>query len=83
MVAEQQAIEHQKPERRNRNQQRGEASGNDLLRVRKREIAAHQKQNPDSREMAKLARGKTYAASGQRAVSEHDHARNQRSAWRT
>ena len=77
MVAEQQAIEHQKPERRNRNQQRRQASGNDLLRVRKREIAAHQKQNADNREMAELACRKTNAASGQRAVGEHHHARNQ------
>src|ERR1019366_1754248 len=77
MVAQQQAIEHQKPERRNRNQQRRQAGGNDLLRVRKREIAAHQKQNADSRQMAKLARRKTNAPPGQRTVSEHNRARNQ------
>src|ERR1700688_2389242 len=77
MVAQQQAIEHQEPERRNRNQQRRETSGNDLLRIRKREIAAHQKQNADSREMPKLAGRKTNAASGQRAVSEHNRARDQ------
>src|ERR1700675_4014746 len=77
MVAQQQAIEHQEPERRNRNQQRRETSGNDLLRIRKREIAAHQKQNADSREMSKLSRGKTNAASSQRAVSKHHRARDQ------
>src|ERR1700730_623873 len=77
MVAQQQAIEHQEPERRNRNQQRRETSGNDQLRIRKSEIAAHQKKNADSREMPKLAGGKTNAASGQRAVSEHNRARDQ------
>ncbi len=66
MVAEQQAIEHQKPERRNRRQQRRQASGNDPLRVGEREIAAHQQQNTDSRQMAELARRKTDAASGER-----------------
>src|SRR5882762_851226 len=77
MVAQQQAIEHQKPERRNRNQQRRETSGNDPLRIRKREIAAHQKQNADRRQMPKLGRGKTNAASGQRTVSKHNRARDQ------
>src|ERR1700676_590052 len=77
MVAQQQAIEHQKPERRNRNQQRRETGGNDQLRIREREIAAHQKQNADGREMPKLARRKTNATSSQRAVSEHHRARDQ------
>jgi hypothetical protein len=39
MVAQQQAIEHQKPERRHRNQQRRQAGGDDPLGVRKREVA--------------------------------------------
>src|ERR1700676_4551278 len=77
MVAQQQAIEHQKPERRNRNQQRRETSGNDLLRIRKRKITPHQKQNADRREMPKLAGRKTNAASSQRTVSEHHRARDQ------
>ena len=78
VVAEQQAVEHQKPERRNRNQQRRQASGNDPLRVGKREVAAHQKQNADRRQMAKLSRRKSNAASGERTVSEHDRARDQK-----
>src|ERR1035437_783155 len=78
MVAEQQGIERQKPERRDRNQQRRQAGGNDPLRVGKREVAAHQKQNADRRQMAKLSRRKSNAASGQRTVSEHNRARDQK-----
>src|ERR1039458_7583054 len=63
MVAEQQGIERQKPERRNRNQQRRQAGGNDPLGVGKREIAAHQEQNADRRQMAKLSRRKSNARS--------------------
>src|SRR5229473_5232181 len=78
VVAEQQAIEHQEPERRDRNQQRRQAGGNNSLRISKREIPAHQQQNADRRQMAKLARRKTNAPSGQRTVSEHHRARNQK-----
>ena len=53
MIAQQQTVEHEKPQRR------------------------YRKQNTDRRQMAKLARRKTNAASSQRTVSEHHRARDQ------
>ena len=49
MVAQQQRIEHQKPQRRDGDDQRGQARRHRKFRVREREVAAHQQQQAHNR----------------------------------
>jgi hypothetical protein len=78
MVTEQQAVEHQKPERGYRDQQRRDARRNYLLGIGERQIATHQQQNADGCEMAEFERRETDASSGERAVGEHRNSGNQK-----
>ena len=74
MVAEQKAIEHEKPERTDGNEESGEAGGDDLLGEGKSEVASHEEQDADHGEMREFARRETDLTPGNSAIGEHDHA---------
>ena len=76
VIAKEQAVQHEEPERRYRDQKSGQAGGNNSLGIGEREIAAHQQEDADDRHVKKFARRMEDAASGERAPGEHHDARD-------
>ena len=74
VIAQEQAIEHKEPERRDCNQESSESSWNNALSVGEREIATHQEQDADHRHVEQFARRMEDATSGQSAPAKHHHA---------
>src|SRR6266700_1191601 len=76
VMSDQQGIKHQEPQWDNGNQQRRKAAGNVQLRIRKREIAAHQQQNSDNCQLQQFTRTVTNVFPTRKAVAQHDDTGN-------
>ncbi len=75
-MAEHQGIEHDEPQRNAGHQQSGQAAGNVLLGIGKREVAAHQQQVADDGELQQFFRAVADGFSANHAIAEHEDARD-------
>ena len=71
VIAEEQGIEHQKPQRGDGDDQRSEARRNGKFRIGQREVAAHQQQQADHCSQRDLARRIENPAPGRGAHRQH------------